>query len=241
MEMPARIRLGSIAARLTFALALLAFSSARVFAAAIGVSYTVTGAPGAWVLDFSFTNNVPGQVLYFFGVNLPTQDVLSSPSGFKNCWSTACSKTTINPSTDLAPVTTGLNETFDDLWHIAQIPNPPFILFGNTSTGFEALANTLTAPTSVDWFALTAIDTLPYLGNENIPFSGDCISFEGVTCAVEDQLNPLFAGTGSPVPEPGTLVLFVAGLIALIGLNRRFAGMWTERNVPSQQNFKCSF
>ena len=240
MEMPARIRWGSIAARLTFALALLAFSSARVFAAAIGVSYTVTGAPGAWVLDFSFTNNVPGQVLYFFGVNLPTQDVLSSPSGFKNCWSTACSKTTINPSTDLAPVTTGLNETFDDLWHIAQIPNPPVIQFGNTASGFEALAATLAAPTSVDWFALTA-GTSPYLGNENFAYSGDCLSAQEVTCAVLSQENPLFAGTGSPVPEPGTLVLFVAGLIALIGLNRRFAGMWTERNVPSQQNFKCSF
>ena len=241
MRTLARIRLGSIAARLTFALALLAFSSVRVFAAAIGVSYTVTGAPGAWALNFSFTNNVPGQVLYFFGVNLPAQDVLSSPSGFVNCWSTACGKTTINPSTDLAPVTTSLNETFNDLWHIAQNGNPPVILFGKTASGFEALANTLTAPASVDWFALTAIDTLPYIGNENIPFSGDCISFEGVTCAVEDQQNPLFAGTGSPVPEPGTVVLFVAGLIALIGLNRRFAGLSTVRNSPSQQNSKCSF
>ena len=221
MGMPATIHVGGVTARLTLALAMMAFSSAGVFAAAIGVSYTVTGSPGAWLLNFSFTNNVPGQLLYFFGVNLPTQDVVSSPSGFVNCWSTACSKTTINFSTDFAPVTTGLNETFNDLWHVAQIPNRPFILFGSTASGFEALATTLSAPTSVDWFALTAIDTLPYLGNENIPFSGDCLSFEGVTCAVEDQQNPLFAGTGSPVPEPGTLGLFVTGLIGLNGLTRR--------------------
>jgi len=222
VSFPARISLQRLATRALVVAAFSAFASASSQASAIGVSYTVTGAPGAWVLNFSFTNNVPGQVLYFFGVNLPVQNVVSSPSGFVNCWSTGCSKTTINPSTDLGSVTTTLNETFNDLWHIAQIPMPPFILFGSTASGFKAEATTLTAPASVDWFAFTADGTgnSPYLGNENFAYSGDCVTASGLTCAAQGQENPLFAGTGSAAPEPGTLVLLASGLIGLCAASR---------------------
>jgi len=220
---PARIYFRSLFTKTLIVIAFLVSVSAGAQASAIGVSYTVTGAPGAWVLNFSFTNNVPGQVLYFFGVNLPTQNVVSSPSGFVNCWFTGCSKTTINPSTDLAPVTTTLNETFNDLWHISQGGSPPFIVFGGTASGFKAGASTLLAPTSVDWLAFTAdvTGTSPYLGNENFPYSGDCLTFAGVTFAVQSQENPIFSGTASPTPEPGTLVLLASGLISLGGAGRR--------------------
>lgn len=241
MCIAARTRIGSIASKCVVVSALLALSSGSVFATAVGVSFTTSGGPGAWVLNFSFTNNVPGQVLYFFGVNLPTQDVVSSPSGFLNCWSSGCSRTTINPSIDLAPVTTTLNETFNDLWHISQ-GSQSAIAFGNTASGFEALANSAAAPTSVDWFAFTAdgSGTSPYLGNENVPYGGDCLSFEGVTCPVQDQENPLFSGTAaSAAPEPGTLFLLTTGLAGLGGAVRgRFSKFVEFRNLSSRDTQK---
>src|ERR1700688_2341763 len=72
--------------------------SASALADPIVVSYTVSGSSGAWVLDFSLTNNVnSGQVVYLFGVLLPAQDILNSPAGSVN--TTGSGATTWNPST----------------------------------------------------------------------------------------------------------------------------------------------
>lgn len=50
----------------------------------INVSYTVTGGPGDWTLDFSVNNNLGGaadQDFYFFGVDLSSSsNITGSPT-----------------------------------------------------------------------------------------------------------------------------------------------------------------
>ena len=56
------------------------------YADPVDVSYTVSGSPGAWVLDFSVTNNLGGtNSIYYLNVGLPTTSIVGSPAG----WATA--------------------------------------------------------------------------------------------------------------------------------------------------------
>ena len=58
-------------------------------AAAVDVSYTASGSPSNWVLDFSVTNSLGGtNDIYFFGVSLPTgHNIVGSPTGYiANTW-----------------------------------------------------------------------------------------------------------------------------------------------------------
>ena len=53
-------------------------------ASPIDVSYSVSGSPGEWLLDFTVTNNLdqfggPGQLIYLFAVALPSTDISLSP------------------------------------------------------------------------------------------------------------------------------------------------------------------
>jgi hypothetical protein len=53
-------------------------------ASPIDVSYSVSGSPGEWLLDFTVTNNLdqfggPGQLIYLFAVALPSTDISMSP------------------------------------------------------------------------------------------------------------------------------------------------------------------
>ena len=76
-------------------------------------------------------------------------------------------------------------------------------------TGFEAEVNSLTAPTSVQWFAfgvdLTPNGTSPYTGGGN--FNND--------------ENPGFAGVAGATPEPSSLLLLGTGLFGLGPFLRR--------------------
>lgn len=57
--------------------------SGMASAGTIDVTYTVTGSPGNYVLDFTLTNNIPlsyAQGLYFFGVDVG--DPINSPTGW---------------------------------------------------------------------------------------------------------------------------------------------------------------
>ena len=80
--------------RLIFGLALFAMSSAAAsdsHADAIFVSYTVSGTPGDYDLDFRVTNNMTAwhQNVYLFGVSLSGFDAAGSPPPFVSRATTA--------------------------------------------------------------------------------------------------------------------------------------------------------
>jgi hypothetical protein len=217
-------------ARLGALCLLVALSAARVSADPVGVSYTVSGSSGAWILDFSVTNNLnAGQDVYLFGVSLPSQDKVGSPSGWGDCPG-VCTMGTLNTGSPLANGINlnGPNVTFNNIWHEPVGSNPSdAIASGDTLSGFEAEVNSILPPTSVEWFAIAADTTpngtAPYTGGNEFMISGDCLDVFGNTCAVQDEENPGFAGAAGPAltPEPSSALLLGASLFGLAAFRRR--------------------
>ena len=161
-----------------------------------------------------------GQLVYFFGVLLP-QDITNSPTGWVNYAGGSPTNTSWNPAVLGGG---GPNLTFDNLW---RSPGGAMgISFGNTLSGFDVQVNTLTAPTSVQWFAYSAdfAGGSPYLGGGEFVYGplSLCISNGFASCLQEEEENPGFTGTAS-TPEPSSLLLLATGLLALGPFVRRFA------------------
>lgn len=216
-------------ARIAFVCLLTALFAFRASADPVGVTYTVSGSSGAWILDFSVTNDLNvGQDVYLFGVSLPAQDIVASPTGWTNCSIGPCfSGTTFNPG---VPLPSGINlngpnVTFNNYWHEPLgTSSSDAIASGETLSGFEVEVNSILPPTSVEWFA-TGVDntpdgTAPYTGGGEFMISGDCLAVFGVTCAVQDEENPGFVGTAT-TPEPSSGLLLGTSLFALVALPRR--------------------
>lgn len=214
----------ALIAKLAALCVLVIAASSSVFASPVGVSYTVSGSAGAWILDFSFTNNVvAGQQLYFFGVNLPQNEV-GIPSSWIDYWDQNTSNTTFNPSADAHG---GPNITYSDLFHL-HVSSSGEIAFGATMSGFEVEVNTPTAPTSVQWFAFSAdfAGGHPYLGGAEFTEGPEsaCMANGYSSCLLEEEENPGFAGTvyeAGATPEPSSLLLLGSGLLGLGPFLRR--------------------
>jgi hypothetical protein len=162
---------------------LAAFSSAD--AAAVGVSYSVTGSAGNWTLDFKVTNGETGtdQALYLFGVLLSANNVLGSPAGYDSTVFQTWTNSGLGGSDTL----------YNNVWLDASTSN---LLPGSSLSGFDVRVSDAIAPGSVKWFALS-IGNVPYMGSGSFG----------------DPTNPGFEGVASP--EPGTYVLLVVGMAGL--------------------------
>jgi len=172
--------------------------SAIAGAIPVSVTYTATGGPGAWQLDFTLANNMNAlgytdQDLYFFGVYLGATDIITTPTGWSNAdipW---------NPSGQGGP-----NINFDNTW-ITETGLTDSIPPGGSSSSFVAGFTGVTAPSSLDWFIYTDSGTgVPYTNGDDLNGPSS---------------NPLFAGTvelSSTTPEPNLVLLAGVGLLAII-------------------------
>jgi hypothetical protein len=181
----------------------------RAQAGTVVVTYTVSGSPGDYTLDFSVSNNLlawPGQELYFFGVYLSARDITGSPTGYDPNYHLVW-------DTFLAPYYQ-FNNNWLDATYANPIPNSD-LFPGDTVSGFDVHITDSVAPTSVPWFAYTF--DLNAVHNSSLNYNGGDNSInEGIA-----TYNPGFEGTASPttasVPEPTSFALFSMGLIGLVG------------------------
>jgi len=183
---------------ITFVLALLgALATAK---AQPVVSYSVSGSSGNYTLNFTVNNTTPGtqnQDIYFFGLYDPNATISGTPLGYALYGG-------YSPyGSDGAGSPTPL--TYNNAW-IDQ--SYTYLPTGSTLSGFDLLDTSLTAPTSLDYFAYGYDFGADYTGPDNLdPRDGG--------------FNPLFEGATS-VPEPTTLTLAgLGGLAALVAVRRR--------------------
>jgi hypothetical protein len=169
--------------------------SPTAFALTVGedyVSYTVSGTPGDWTLDFHVTNyyGVTNEDIYWFGVSLsPGDTIVGSPPG----WA------------EFLP-----NGIYNLMWidypgfYPADASIASLIENGETLNGFLVKDQSATAPASVLWFAAHHDFEGP---------AGD-IYKEGTA----RQKTSTIPG----VPEPSTILLCGFGLSGLILVRKRF-------------------
>ena len=182
-------------------------------ASPVDASFTVSGAAGNWVYDFSFTNNLGADTrIYYVGVSLP--NAVTGSIVYPTGW-IASSNTSQNWG--LYGSVTG-NE-YNVLWitcsnAVFGCDDTHVIFNGQTSSGFKISDSGLTALASVAWFAVDAgLYDLPQTGcsfNCGAPYTNP--GFEGLAAAA-------ISGT----PLPAALPLFASGLgaLGLLGWRRK--------------------
>jgi hypothetical protein len=174
------------------------------------VSYTVSGSPGNYDLDFSVTNNMlawPSQLLYFFAVRLESgHHITGSPADW---FDNGADANWFNYG--------GSNTEYNNTWRNGIGGIYP----GNTLSGFIVHDPDLVAPSEVSWSAVSYSVILdPYTGGGNF---------------ITDW-NPGFEGLASPVdsaavPEPSSVILCAFGCAGLIGYAWRRRN-WHFRTAP---------
>ena len=192
-------------------LASLAAASAMLAATAvhastpISVSYTVTGAPGAYTYNFSFTENAIGTAgIYFLGVGGLDHNIAGTPDG----WSAHLSF----PFWTNAPYG-GSATIYTDNWCYGAYTDcsTTNINSGQTVGGFSVLDSGASILSTIPWFAYAynGIDT----NNDGHFYNNTNPGFEGHAVLMN-----------SAVPEPSTWAMFLLGFGAIgFRLRRRRA------------------
>lgn len=142
----------------------------------VDVSCTVSGSPGNWLVDCSFTDNLGGtNNLYLVGVKMPARDITGSPVGWDPNFING-----YNPS-----IYGGTNTDYNNMWETS--PGGSTVIHpGQTVGGFQARSTALAIPTSVPWMAVSAGGT----------YLGPGCSF---ICGAPHD-NPGFEGVATPAP-----------------------------------------
>src|SRR5579883_1210275 len=120
----------------------------------IGVTWSITGSPGAWTLDVTVSNNENGtdQAIYLFGVLLSAPGITGSPAAF-------------DPAVYPTWTNSGLGGSslvYNNVWLDASASN---LLPGRTLAGFNVLDTDVSAPQTVPWFAISS-GGIPYTRSE---------------------------------------------------------------------------
>jgi PEP-CTERM motif len=161
-------------------------------AGVIDVTYTVSGSPGAWDLNFTVADNLtagPAQDIYQFGVQLSVPGIIGSPAGY-------------DPTATSIPWTNFFNGGKPILYNNVWVDFLDFnhLLSGTSVSGFIVEVPDEVAPTVVPWFAYAYSSSLDpadlYTGPEAF--------------SVDPSFGAGFEGTASP--EPSTLGLLIIGL-----------------------------
>jgi hypothetical protein len=153
------------------------------------VTYDLSGSAGAWVLDFSVTNNIGGSnEIYFFGVQLSSGTIIGSPNFFPGGGSG------FNPSTLVEGP--GPNIFYNNVWEVDNqtlvndgLDYRNFVIQpGQTLGGFQLLDSNLAAPTIISWMVFAEGGT--YTGADYF-HRPDNPGFAGTT---DGRLNDLRSG-----------------------------------------------
>jgi hypothetical protein len=183
-------------------------------AAAIDVSYTVSGSPGAWDLNFTVTNNMtawPGQDIYQFGVLVSAPGVTGSPVGYDPTVYASWTNFFMG----------GSGYLYNNIWYDGNDFN--HLLPGTSLSGFVVTVADTVAPVSVPWFAFSVPSSFDpsaiYTGTDAFNISSDFLTagFEGAATPNSASTDPTAA------PEPAAVTLLALGLGAC-GVLRRHRG-----------------
>ncbi|HJZ98085.1 MAG TPA: hypothetical protein VKE70_16360 [Candidatus Solibacter sp.] len=185
----------------TLVLLLLTVCFAANSAVAIDVTYSVTGSPGAWDLNFTVQNNLsawPTQDIYHFGVLLSAPGITGSPAGYDpNAY--ASWTNFFNGGSSLV---------YNNIWYDGSDFN--HLLPGTSLSGFIVEIADATAPTSVPWFAYTVTSSFDpadlYDGTEAFAIDSGFLTagFEGTAVTLVPAAS---------APEPSALAFVITGLM----------------------------
>jgi hypothetical protein len=195
---PSRSTSNILNLRLAFGVALMC--ALNIVQAQPVITYSVSGSSGNYTLDFTVNNQTPGtqgQDIYFWGVYDPNGIVSGSPLAPGDYYQEPWSPYTESGDGSTTPL------TYNDTWfeNVTDILGGlHFLPTGTTLSGFDVLDTSVSAPTSVDYFAYGSDNGVDYTGPDNLG----------------NAQNPLFEGVAEPAPEPTTLGL--GGLAALAAL-----------------------
>jgi hypothetical protein len=165
------------------------------------VSYTVSGTPGQYTLDFTVNNTTPGTSgwdIYYFGV-LVDGVFSGSPPGYHPTYYSTIHRTEVTGPAYNWPY----NNIWIDLTH-TLLPT------GANLSGFTASVTDLSAPASVQYFALGYNAGVPYTGPDNQNMSSP-------------YNPPLFVGYAvAVIPEPAAFSMsMAAGLLLVVSRRSR--------------------